>query len=306
MSFDQAVGFLGGAAARFGALDGRFLAGALALQLAILACRAVAWRNVLAAAYPGQRVGVFDVGCAYAAGVAVNAFTPARAGEAVKVALVRTRIEDSSVPTIAASLSVILGLDAVIGVALLASFAGAGALPGLPSPGSLGLVGVALAAALVAALAVLALVQRERLAGLGQRLARGLAVLRSPRRYLLTVVPFQLAAWCGRIGVVFLVLQAFRVEAGLGTALLVVVLAGASAVVPVPGGAGSQQALAVLALQGVASTATAMSFSVGMQLGVTAVNVLVGIAAAMLVLRTARPVAALRAARSLAAPPADA
>ncbi|MGL6278883.1 MAG: lysylphosphatidylglycerol synthase domain-containing protein, partial [Gaiella sp.] len=292
MNVDQVIGFLGGAAARFGELDGRFLLGALALQLAILGCRAVAWRNVLAAAYPGQRVGVVDVGCAYAAGVAVNAFTPARAGEAVKVALVRTRVEGSSVPTIAASLSVILVLDALIGLGLLATFAGTGAVPGLPAPGSFGLIGLGAVAGVALAVAVVAHFQRARVAGLVRRLARGLAVLRSPRRYLVTVVPFQLAAWGCRIGVVFLVLQAFRIEAGLGTALLVVVLAGASTVVPVPGGAGSQQALAVIALQGVVSTAGAVSFSVGMQVGVTAINVLVGIAATMLVLRTTRPLAA--------------
>ena len=302
MNVDQVIGFLGGAAARFAELDGRFLLGALALQLAILGCRAVAWRNVLAAAYPGQRVGVVDVGCAYAAGVAVNAFTPARAGEAVKVALVRTRVEGSSVPTIAASLSVILALDAAIGLVLLATFAGAGAVPGLPTPGSFGLIGLGAVAGVAIAVAVVARLQRERVAGLTRRLARGLVVLRSPRRYLLTVVPFQLAAWCCRIGVVFLVLQAFRIEAGLGTAMLVVVLAGASTVVPVPGGAGSQQALAVIALQGVVSTAGAVSFSVGMQIGVTAINVLVGVAATMLVLRTARPLAAIREARALAAP----
>lgn len=302
MNADQVIGFLGGAAARFAELDGRFLLGALALQLAILGFRAVAWRNVLAAAYPGQRVGVVDVGCAYAAGVAVNAFTPARAGEAVKVALVRTRVEGSSVPTIAASLTVILALDAAIGLGLLAAFAGAGAVPGLPTPGSFGLIGLAAAGGAAIAVAVVARFQRERVAGLVRRLARGLAVLRSPRRYLLTVVPFQLAAWCCRIGVVFLVLQAFRIEAGVGTAMLVVVLAGASTVVPVPGGAGSQQALAVVALQGIASTAGAVSFSVGMQIGVTAINVLVGVAATMLVLRTARPLAAIREARALAAP----
>jgi uncharacterized membrane protein YbhN (UPF0104 family) len=305
VSVDQLTAFLGGAATRFAELDGRFLLGALALQLTILGCRAIAWRNVLAAAYPGTRVGVVDVGCAYAAGVAVNAFTPARAGEAVKVALVRSRVEGSSVPTIAASLTVILALDAAIGVVLLASFAGAGAVPGLPTPMSFGLTGIAIAAGAVAVLAVVVGLQRRRVAALGRRLAQGLAVLRSPRRYLLTVVPFQLSAWACRIGVVFLVLQAFRIEAGLQTALLVVVLAGASTMVPVPGGAGSQQALAIVALQGVASTAGAVSFSVGMQVGVTVLNVAVGLLATMLVLRTARPLAALRGARALAVSAAD-
>ena len=98
-----------------------------------------------------------------------------------------------------------------------------------------------------------------------------------------------------RIAVVVLVLQAFRIDAGLETAALLVVLNGASTAVPVPGGAGSQQVLATYALQGAVSTAGAMSFSLGMQVGVTAVNTAVGLTAAMVLFRTLRPVAALRA-----------
>ena len=64
------------AAERISELDGRFLALALALQLATLAFRALAWRNVLAAAYPRRAVPLFSVGCAYAAGVAANAYLP--------------------------------------------------------------------------------------------------------------------------------------------------------------------------------------------------------------------------------------
>jgi hypothetical protein len=101
-----------------------------------------------------------------------------------------------------------------------------------------------------------------------------------------------------RIGVVYFVLQAFRIEAGLETALLVVVLNGLSTAVPVPGGAGSQQILATYALQGVISTAAAVSFSVSMQVGVTAVNAAVGLAATMLLFRTMRPIAAARSARA--------
>ena len=128
--------------------------------------------------------------------------------------------------------------------------------------------------------------------------ALGFAVLRTPTLYLRTVLPFQLAAWACRIGVVYLVLQAFRIDAGLETAALVVVFNGAATAVPVPGGAGSQQVLATYALQGVISTAGAVSFSLGMQAGVTVTNTLVGLAATMILFRTLRPVAALRAARA--------
>jgi hypothetical protein len=56
--------------------------------------------------------------------------------------------------------------------------------------------------------------------------------------------------------------------------------------------------LATYALQGVISTAGAVSFSLGMQAGVTVTNTLVGLAATMILFRTLRPVAAMRAARA--------
>jgi uncharacterized membrane protein YbhN (UPF0104 family) len=287
------------AAERISELDGRFLALALALQLATLAFRGLAWRNVLAAAYPRQAVPRFSVGCAYAAGVAANAFLPLRGGEGVKVALARSQIPASSVATIAAALSVVMLLDATLGACVIVALWATGVLPSLPSFPTVDAspVAVAIAAAVTTAAVFLA----RRFAGAIRRLlfsaARGLAVLRSPWLYLRTVLPFQLAAWACRIGVVYFVMAAFRIEAGVATAVLVVVLNGAATAVPVPGGAGSQQVLATYALQGVVSAAAAVSFSLSMQVGVTVVNTAVGLAAVMLLFRTLRPVAALRAAR---------
>jgi uncharacterized membrane protein YbhN (UPF0104 family) len=286
------------AAQRIPELDGRFLALALGLQLATLAFRALAWRGVLAAAYPQQKVPLFSVGCAYAAGVAANSFLPARGGEGVKIALARAQIPASSIPTIAASLSVVILLDAILGASLIVTLWVTGVLPSLPSLPAVGVVPVA--ATVAAAVLIAAGLTIRRFAGAVRRLlssaARGLAVLRSPWLYLRTVLPFQLASWACRIGVVYFVLEAFRIDAGLATAALVVVLNGAATAVPVPGGAGSQQMLATYALQGVISAAGAVSFSLSMQVGVTAVNTAVGLAAVMLLSRTLRPVAALRAA----------
>jgi uncharacterized membrane protein YbhN (UPF0104 family) len=107
-----------------------------------------------------------------------------------------------------------------------------------------------------------------------------------------------LGAWACRVAVIFLTLHAFHIHASFGTAALVAVLSGASAAVPVPGGGGSQQALATYALHGSVSTASAMSFSFGMQFGVTALNSVIGLAAAMVLFRTLRPLAAVRAARA--------
>jgi uncharacterized membrane protein YbhN (UPF0104 family) len=302
-----AVGIAGHVAAaveRVQELDGRLLALALALQLGTLGFRALAWRVILRAAYPRERIPVFSLGCAYAAGVALNAFLPARGGEGAKVALARAQIPGSSVATIAASLSVVLALDAIIGASLIAAFWATGLAPSLPTVPSIGTVPVVAGAVAVGAV-VAALTARRFAAALRRLLssaARGVAILRSPRLYAATVLPYQLAAWGCRIGVVFLVLHAFHIDAGLETAALVVVLNGAATAIPVPGGAGSQQVLATYALQGAVSTAGAISFSVGMQVGVTVVNTAVGLTAAMLLFRTLRPIAAMRTASRRLAP----
>jgi uncharacterized membrane protein YbhN (UPF0104 family) len=120
-------------------------------------------------------------------------------------------------------------------------------------------------------------------------------VLRTPARYGRTVLLPQAGAWACRVGTVFALLAAFGLPASIPLAALVVVLGGLSTLVPAtPGGAGAQQLLVVYGLHGAASTANALSFSIGMQLGVTAVNTLIGLTAAMILLRTFRPVAAFR------------
>jgi hypothetical protein len=230
--------------------------------------------------------------------MALNAYLPARGGEGAKVALARAQISGSCVPTIAASLTVLVVADAVVGALLILVLWATGVLPNLPSLPSLGLAPVVAAVAADVVLLLVAWRFRAVARRFVESAARGLAVMRKPSLYARSVLPFQLAAWACRIGVVFLVLQAFRIDAGLETALLVVVLNGLSTAVPVPGGAGSQQILATFALQGVISTAAAVSFSVSMQVGVTAVNTTVGLAATMLLFRTMRPFAAVRLARA--------
>jgi uncharacterized membrane protein YbhN (UPF0104 family) len=267
---------------RLAALDGRWLALALALQLANLGLRALALRNVLAAAYPRMRVRLLDVGAAYAAGVALNAYVPARGGEALKVAIIRLRIPESSVATIAASSGVILVFDAVMGVALLATGWWLGVVPALPQPSLL-------AVSLVLAVVVLGASVLVALPRLRARMAEGLAILATPRQYLRRVVPVQLGAWACRLGVAYAVLAAFHLPATVPLAALVVLAGGVSTLVPTPGGAGVQQLLVVYALKQSASAASALSFSIGMQVGVTVVNSLVGLAALAFVFQTLRP-----------------
>jgi uncharacterized membrane protein YbhN (UPF0104 family) len=128
--------------------------------------------------------------------------------------------------------------------------------------------------------------------------AEGMAILSTPGRYVRCVVPFQLGAWVCRLGVAYTLLAAFHLPATVPLAALVVVAGGLSTLVPAtPGGAGVQQVLVVYALQQSASAASVLSFSIGMQVGVTLVNSLVGVAALAFVFQTLRP-SAIRAAIS--------
>ncbi|MFO7571106.1 MAG: lysylphosphatidylglycerol synthase transmembrane domain-containing protein [Gaiellaceae bacterium] len=299
MNLDALTGAVDVAAGQLAALDSRFLLPALVLQVLGLALRTFAWRGVLVGAYPGRRIPVRTMGIAYTVGVALNAFMPARGGELAKIAIVRSRIPGTTVPTIAGSMTVLLVLDAVVGGTLVLALWTTGSIPALPTPSALGPLGIALALAVAGALGLGYRLRPELVRRTAARVAQGFAVLRTPGRYLATVVPFQLAAWGCRIGVVFLVLSAFNIDASLQMATLVVVLSGAATATPVPGGAGTQQVLATYALHGVVSVATAVSFSVGMQVGVTAVNTTVGLVALMILFRTARPLAAMSSARAL-------
>ena len=88
------------------AVDFSALAVACGFQIARLLARTRAWRNIIAAAYPDSRVRWRSVFGAYLAGVGLNAITPARAGDIVKLFLVKRRVADSTYPTLAATLLV--------------------------------------------------------------------------------------------------------------------------------------------------------------------------------------------------------
>jgi uncharacterized membrane protein YbhN (UPF0104 family) len=192
-------------------------------------------------------------------------------------------VPGSSVAAIAASSAVVLVFDALMGAALILGAWGLGVVPALPHPSTkaaLVLVGVAVAAAVLL----------RTLPRLRARVREGAAILATPRAYLLRVVPAQLGAWGCRVGVAFSLLAAFGLPATLPLAALVVVAGGLSTLVPAtPGGAGTQQLLVVYALSTTASAASALSFSIGMQAGITIVNTLVGMAGLALVFRTLRP-----------------
>ena len=151
-------------------------------------------------------------------------------------------------------------------------------------------------AAVVAVLIVLARRWcRPALQRLWAAAQQGGAILRTPGRYGRRVAAVQAGAWTCRIAVVYMLMAAFGLSATIPDAAVVMVLCGASTLVPLtPGGAGTQQVMLTFALSQAATASAVLSFSIGMQAGITSVNAILGIVAGMVAFGTLHPVAAVR------------
>ena len=86
---------------------------------------------------------------------------------------------------------------------------------------------------------------------LRERVAQAFTVVRTPARYLRTVVFWQLCDWGLRLATIWFFLDAFGIEQSLRNVLLVQATASLATLVPVsPGGIGTEQAFLVYVLRG--------------------------------------------------------
>jgi uncharacterized membrane protein YbhN (UPF0104 family) len=276
------------------------LALAIGCHLAKTVCASRAWRNVLVAAYPGTRVRWLPLYAAYVAGVGINALFPARMGDVVRLTMAHRSITGSTYTTLVSSSLVLAIVDALCATALCAWAVTQGVLPSLdvlPYLPSLDFAWflrhpsaakVMLAVLVVGAVALAAWI-RANVADFRQRVRQAFTVVRTPRRWLRTVVAWQLAEWLLRLATVWFMLGAFRIEQSARNVLLVQAAESLAGVVPIsPGGVGTQQALLVYTLRGHGSRSALLAFSVGMKLTLTCVNLIVGFVAILLTLRTLR------------------
>jgi len=119
-----------------------------------------------------------------------------------------------------------------------------------------------------------------------ERVKDGLAILRTPGRYLRDVVTFQAAGWVCRVVAMFYFLHAFHIPADMSDAALALSAGSIATLMPLtPGGVGPQQALLVFMFSGVASRSAVLSFSVGMQAAVTLVTAGLGAVCLAVMLR---------------------
>ncbi len=217
------------------------------------------------------------------------------------------RIPGSSVPSIAAAGVVLSLLDAVIASTLSSSrgrsaWCRPSATPSLPSPSLLTghpfVVGCSAVAIAVAVRARGRPARTSRASHLARVWSRGRQSSARRRATCARLPCASSPAGPAASGSPSALLAAFGLTATLPLATVVVLAGGLSTLVPTPGGAGTQQVLLVYALRQTATAASALSFSVGMQFGITTVNTLVGLIALMILFRTLRPRAALRAIRA--------
>jgi uncharacterized membrane protein YbhN (UPF0104 family) len=282
------------------AVDFGAVAIACIFQIGRLLVRTRAWRNIIAAAYPESRVRWRHVLGSYLGGVGLNAVTPARGGDVLKLFLVKRRVEGSTYPTLAATLVVETLFDAVVGVGLLLWAVHLGVLPSLHRLPRLPSIDwgwplrhprVAEVGALVLGIliGVLLVVATRRIHAFWRRVAQGFAILRDPPAYLTGVVTWQALSWGCRLAAVYWMLRAFHLPASVHNALLVQIAQSLSTVLPItPGGAGTEQGLLLYLFRGKAGRTAVLSFSVGMHITIVVVNVALGLLAVALMTRSLR------------------
>ena len=276
------------------------LALAIGCHLLKMACTSRAWRNVLAAAYPEERVPWISIYGAYLAGVGINAVIPARAGDAVRIVLAHRAIPGSTYTTVVSSTLVLSLFDLFAASALLTWALTTGELPGLdvlPRLRSFDfawLFGRPLlfeltVAGVLVALGVVAFWIAGHVADFRERVAQAFRVLSPPTRYLRRVAVWQAADWGLRLMTIWFLLAAFHIPQTLENAALTQVSTSVATLLPItPAGVGTEQAFLLYALSGVASASVLLAFSVGAKLTLTITNVVAGFTAILLTLRTVR------------------
>jgi len=271
---------------------------ALSFQALRLIARTRAWRNIIAAAYPDTRVRWRSVLGSYLGGVGLNAITPARSGDVLKLFLLKRRVEGSTYPTLGATLIVETLFDAFVGIGLLLWAASLGVLPNIHRLPKLPNIDLRWAfqhplvleiAALVIGIAVGVLLvwATARVRAFWARVRQGFAILRDRSEYLSGVVSWQALGWGFRLATIYFMLRAFHLPATIHNALLVQIAQSLSTLLPItPGGAGTEQGLLLYLFRGKAARSALLSFSVGMHIAIVVVNVLLGVLAVALMTRS--------------------
>jgi uncharacterized membrane protein YbhN (UPF0104 family) len=254
------------------------IVGGVVLESLQTTLAAVTWLTILRAAFPDAAVPFRPVLAAYAVGVALNGFLPANIGAIVMMLMYVTLIAGATFAAVFSGFVIqkipYTILSVAVYVYLFATVPGALSLE-LPELSHNPVVSVIV---VVSAIALVVFVVRyfwKRTAKLREQLKNGGAILGQPRRFMIGVALPAVGSFTARLGIVAVFLAAFSIPVTFHTVMAVTGANSVSSSLSVtPGGVGVMQALNVVVLENVTSSANATAYSLAQQLIVSAWDVL--------------------------------
>jgi uncharacterized membrane protein YbhN (UPF0104 family) len=224
---------------------------------------------------------------------------PARGGDVVKLYLVRHRIPGSSYAALTPTLIVETLFDFVTAGALIIWALASGVLPTHQLYSRIPTVDwkfflrhehfTAILLVVLLVIGVLAFFWvRRQVDEFRAHVRQGFTILRDRPRFLRRVILPQSISWVFRIASLYFFLKAFGVTANIHNALLAQVVDSLATLFPAtPGGAGTKQGLTEFLFRGRGVSHTLLlAFSVGMNIAIVVVNLLMGLIAIGLMART--------------------
>jgi len=249
--------------------------------------RSRAWRNLLAATFPGSTVRWRD---AYGATLVMHGagiFLPMHGEEAIRIELMKDRIKGASTAAVGATAGVDALFDVILTVVLLGVSAWLGAaVVNWRELAAHPLKPVLFAALVLAAIVTAFLALRRKARGLGDDLRQGVVIFKHRGAYTRTVLGWQLADFSLQLVTLYLMLVAF----GFASATLVSVVLIRTAqrvTVSLPGflETGSQQAMIVAILSQVGFPAgQALGFGFGSKVTISGLTIVLALTAARIMI----------------------
>ena len=270
----------------FTAVEWRWVAAAVGLNLLSVLVRALAWRTVIVQAMPPPHPSSPLVFSAFSVGLFANAVLPGRIGELARVAVLNRRLRQEQMwPRLLGTVFAHRVFDLVAVIALILYVV---ATAHIPDWAVTSLIAVVVAGVTLFTVAVLS-ARHHRVTrveeGLGAfrkvvRLARyGMGVMRRPGAAAAACL-FQVLGWTCQLFAVYTTMRAFGIHEALPAAGLVLVLMNVATLFPLwPGNIGLVQAAVALPLfqyYGVAK-ANGIAFGFGLQAIEASVGVGIGL-----------------------------
>ena len=253
-----------------GASPGWLVLGVI-LHLANQVARGRGWCTLLRAA-SGESVRWRDAIAAWVAGAGAGGLASARAGDAVRILLLR-RKTNAACPELAGTIVAEGAGELLVGAALLSVAIGVGLGPEFGAPGLIWLVPAVIGTALI----VLVVVRTPRLRAIARGVGRGCAPLKCPGAYARGVLPWQVASRACRLGALACFLAAFDLPATFAAVLLVTAAQSGGRLLPfAPASVGAGAAMLAAAFEPVTGAAVPAAELAAFFVGTSVVLTVVG------------------------------